>query len=155
MFGKVVQLIGIPLEDEFKTIYGIDDIDSEIDARYGTRNDLGFGRVSFANPDATKTYISGGHLVEDEGDGFKEVIIFNGELSKEDQEEYLLVIIPRVIGYLKTEAKRVAGRYIHQEGILEMHDGDTVEVSKGDEECTQIYMAVKAGNEMFLIKKSR
>lgn len=105
------------------------------------------------NPDVTKTYIYGGHLVKEKADGFKEVLIFNGELSEEDKEEYLLVIIPDAI-QLKTNSKRIAGRY-HDEAILEMYAGDTVEVSKSFNGKGDVYMAVKAGNEMFLIKKSR
>lgn len=42
------------------------------------------------NPDVTKTYIRGGHRVKDKGDGFKEILIFNGELSKEDKETSIM-----------------------------------------------------------------
>ena len=92
MFGKVVQLVGNPMKGGFKTVYGIDDVDFQHDGRY----DLDFANVTFGdiNPNVTKTYIHGGHLVREEKDGFKKVIIFNGELSEEDNEEYLLVIIP-------------------------------------------------------------
>lgn len=151
MFGKVVQLLGIPLENGFEVIYGIDGIDF----KHGVRYELSFGDITFGNinSDITKTYIYGGHLVKEKADGFKEVLIFNGELSEEDNEEYLLVIIPYAT-QLKTEAKKIAGRYPH-EAILEMHAGDTVEVSKSANGSRDIYMAVQAENEMFLIKKSR
>lgn len=151
MFGKVVQLLGVPLEDGFEMVYGIDGVDF----KHSVRHDLSFGEVTFGNmnPDVTKTYIYGGHLVKEKADGFKEVLIFNGELSEEDNEEYLLVIIPYA-AQLKTEAKKIAGRYPH-EAILEMYAGDTVEVSKSSNGSRDIYMAVQAGNEMFLIKKSR
>lgn len=150
MFGKVVQLLGIPLEDGFDTIYGIDG-----DSKHSVRHTLSFGEVTFENmnPDVTKTYIYGGHLVNEKADGFKEVLVFNGELSEEDNEEYLLVIIPNAI-QLKTNSKKIAGRYPN-EAILEMYVGDTVEVSKSSNGRRDVYMAVKAGNEMFLIKKSR
>ncbi len=151
MFGKVVQLLGVPAENRFEVSYGIDGVDF----KHGIRHYLSFGEVTFGNmdPDVTKTYIYGGHLVNEKADGFKEVLIFNGELSEENKEEYLLVIIPFAT-QLKTDAKKIAGRYPY-EAILEMYAGDTVEVSKSSTGSRDIYMAVQAGNEMFLIKKSR
>lgn len=151
MFGKVVQLLGNPLEDGFQMVYGFDGVNF----KHNVRHVLRFGEVTFGNmnPDVTKTYIYGGHLIKEKADGFKEVLIFNDELSEEDNEEYLLVIIPYA-AQLKTEAKRIAGRYYY-EAILEMYAGDTVEVSRSSNGSRDIYMAVKAGNEMFLIKKSR
>lgn len=151
MFGKIVQLLGVPARNEFKVVYGI----GGVDFKHSVRHQLNFGEVTFGNmnPDVSKTYIYGGHLVNEKADGFKEVMIFNGELSEEDNEEYLLVIIPYAF-QLKTNAKKIAGRYPN-EAILEMYAGNTVEVSKSSNGKRDIYMAVKAGNEMFLIKKSR
>lgn len=151
MFGKVVQLLQVPLEDGFETVYGI----SSVDFKHSDRYELSFGEIVFGNinPNITKTYIYGGHLVKEKNDGFKEVLIFNGELSKEDKEEYLLVIIPYA-AQLKSKAKKIAGRYSY-EAILEMHVGDTLEVSNSSTGSRDIYMAVQAGNEMFLLKKSR
>lgn len=151
MFGKVVQLLENPLEDGFEIVYGIDGVDFKHSVRY----ELSFGEVTFENMnlDVTKTYIYGGYLVKKKTNGFKEVLIFNGELSEEDNEVYLLVIIPNAV-QLKTNSKRITGRYPN-EAILEMRAGDTVEVSKSSNGKRDVYIAVKVTNEMFLIKKSR
>ena len=45
MFGKVVQLLGIPLENGFEVIYGIDGIDF----KHGVRYELSFGDITFGN----------------------------------------------------------------------------------------------------------
>ena len=80
--------------------------------------------------------------------------MFNGDIPGEEVEEYLLLIIPSGAFQLKTTAKRIAGRYAH-EAILEMHPGDTVEVSKNINGPRTVYMAVQAEYEMFLIKRNR
>lgn len=146
MFGKIVQLRGRKAQAGYEVVYGID---SSIDGRYG----LAFGNISFGDVSATTTYIYGGHTIEEKSDGYKNILIFNGELESNDIEEYLLVIIPYA-SQLKTSAKRIAGRYYY-EAILEMHNGDTVEVSKNSVGKREVYMAVQAGNEIFLIKKER
>lgn len=121
------------------------------------RHPLGFAELQFGNcaPDATGTYIRGGHWVKEKGDGFKEITVFNGELEKDDKEEYLLVLIPRA-NYLKTTATKIAGRY-PTEAILEMRAGGILEVScyHDARQDVHVYMAVEAGNEMFLIQKTR
>lgn len=150
MFGKVVQLLGNPGETGFNVTYGID-------CGHDDRHQLSFGTIMFANlalsPCSTKTYIRGGYKVKEKRDGFKDILVFSGHLQKEECEEILLVIVPQA-QQMKSSAKRIAGRYYH-EGILEMREGDTVEVSKSLEGEVETYMAVKAGNEMFLIKKTR
>lgn len=146
MFGKLVQLRGKKAQADYEVVYGID---NRIAGRYG----LAFGNISFGDMSATTTYIYGGHIVEEKTDGYKDVLIFNGELESSDKEEYLLVIIPYA-AQLKTDSKRVAGRYYY-EAILEMNNGETVEVSKNLDGKRKVYMAIQAGNEMFLIKKER
>lgn len=150
MVGKIVQLLGKQMQDGFEVIYGIDDQINE-----SRSYPLGFGEVKLGNiaPNVTTTYIYGGHIVNDGEDGFKEVIIFNGELPHDAKEEYIVAIIPYA-GQLTTNAKRIAGRYYY-EAILEMHVGDTVEVSKSLAGEKEVYMVVEAGNELFLIKKNR
>lgn len=149
MVGKIVQLIGSKVDSSFKVIYGIEDY--SIANRYL----LSFGEILLGNTatNATTTYIYGGHLVKEQADGYKQVIIFNEELPKDAIEEYLLLVIPYA-SQLVTKTKRVAGRYYY-EGIFEMKEGDIVEVSKDFAGKRQIYMVVKAGNELFLIKKNR
>ena len=151
MIGKIVQLIGKTASKDFEIVYGIDE-KSFINGRYS----LNFGEVTLGNrnPDASRTYIYGGHLVNEKGDGFKDVLVFNGDIPGEEVEEYLLLIIPSGAFQLKTTAKRIAGRYAH-EAILEMHPGDTVEVSKNINGPRTVYMAVQAEYEMFLIKRNR
>ena len=113
--------------------------------------------AKFSNcaPDATGTYIRSGYWIKEKGDGFKEITVFNGDLEKNDKEEFLLVLIPWA-NYLKTTATKVAGRYPTQ-AILEMRAGDTLEVSSYHDakQDVHVFMAVQAGNEMFLIKKTR
>lgn len=149
MVGKIVQLLG-KKNSGFEVVYGIDN--NIIDNRYL----LDFGEIVLGNnePNATATYIYGGQIVEEQGDGYKKVVIFNKELPKEAIEDYLLVIIPYAAQLAKTGGTRIAGRYYY-EAILEMRNGDTVEVSKSFSGEREIYMAVQAGNEMFLLKKNR
>lgn len=153
MFGKVVTITGVEFSSDFKVCYGIH---HEVFKRLH-RHPLGFAELLFSNcaPDATGTYIYGGHQVKEKGDGFKEIMVFNGNLEKDDKEEYLLAIIPWA-NNLKTTATKIAGRY-PTEAILEMRAGDTLEVSCWHDarQEVHVYMAVEAGNEMFLIKKTR
>ncbi len=150
MLGKIVQLRGVPLEDGFKVEYGID---AHSD---GTIN-LKFAKLMSITTDLdvdvqhlTYTY---GQNIKDEADGFKDILIHNFNVHKNDVEEYLLVIIPYSAS-IETTARKIAGRQFH-EAILEMHSGDTVKVTKGDDSIQEVYMAVQAGNEMFLVKKNR
>ena len=152
MFGKVVLLTEIKLDNGFHVSYGIH---NEVFQRT-YRQRIGFADIAFANrgPQTSRIYIRGGHHISDKHDGVKEVLVFNGCLESNEKEEYLLVIIPHAT-YLKTNAKRIAGRY-PEEAVLEMHVGDTVEVSKfATGHNLHTFMAIEAGNEMFLIEKTR
>lgn len=151
LFGKMVQVLPNPIEGGFRAVYGIDNVESKHQLRNALR--LTFGNISFNNmsPNVTKTYICGGYTVKKTAKNFKEILIFNGDLSQEDNEEFLFVIIPYA-NKIKTKSKKIAGKY-PQEAILEMHEGDTLELSKNGKK--DIFMAVKAGNEIFLIRKSR
>lgn len=153
MFGKVVTLTGVELSSDFNVCYGIHD---ELFKRFH-RHQLAFAELLFSNcaHDATGTYIRSGYWVKEKGDGFKEITVFNGDLEKDDKEEYLLVLIPWA-NYLKTTATKIAGRY-PTEAILEMRAGDILEVScwYDARQDVHVYMAVEVGNEMFLIKKTR
>jgi len=151
MIGKIVQLIGKTASEDFEVVYGISE-ESTVNGRY----QLNFGEVVLGNlsPDASRTYIYGGHLVNEKDDGFKEIIVFNDNIPGEETEEYLLLIIPSGAFQLKTTAKRIAGRYAH-EAVFEMHPGDIVEISKTFNGTRTVYMAVQADYEMFLIKRNR
>ena len=63
----------------------------------------------------------------------------------------LFVIIPYATRIV-SNSKKIAGIY-STEAILEMHEGDIVELSKGV--GFETYMAVRAGNELLLVKKTR
>lgn len=101
------------------------------------------------------TQICGGHWVEDLEDGFKKVVICNSrELLENEEEEYLLVIIPCVNKYEAPE-KRIAGRY-PEEAILVLKPGDELILyGNNNNNNKEKFMAVKAGNELFLLKKRR
>lgn len=148
MVGKIAQLIGNN-DNGFEVIYGISDYIMI------NRYILGFAEIllGHSTDNETATYIYGGYLVEEKGDGYKQVIIFNKELPKDAVEEYILVIIPYA-AQLKTNSKRIAGRYYY-EGIFQMKEGETIEVSKDFTKKKDVYMVVKAENELFLIKKNR
>lgn len=150
MIGKIIQLVGGVASNDFEVVKGI-----EANQLNANRYLLTFCEIILGTnePNITTTYIYGGHIVRNKEDNHKEILVFNGELHKEDKEEYLLVIIP-FANQLVTNAKRIAGRYFY-EAVLEMRNGDTVEVSKSLEGERTVYMAAQIGNEMFLIKKER
>ena len=105
LFGKMVQVLPNPIEGGFRAVYGIDNVESKHQLRNVLR--LTFGNILFnnMNPNVTKTYICGGYTVKETAKDFKEILIFNGDLSKNGKKD--------------------------------------------------VFMAVKAGNEIFLIKKNR
>lgn len=153
MFGKVVLLTEIKLDNGFHVSYGIH---NEV-FQHTHRQRMGFVDIAFANrgPRASRIYIRGGHQISHKRYGVKEIVVFNGNLEKDEKEEYLLVIIPHA-AYLKTNAKQIAGRYPEQT-VLEMHVGDTIELSKcaDGHKDVHTFMAIEARNEMFLIEKTR
>lgn len=152
MFGKIVQLLGIPLKEGFEVLYG-----AEFDIYRNLRLDFAIISISNAPPIESRhyTYIHGGALIQKEYDGYKELLIWRKkeeEIKEEDVEDHLLVIIP-YSATIETTAKRIAGRN-PTEAVLEMHAGDTVRVNKIGA-VPEVYMAVQAGNELFLVKKNR
>lgn len=156
MLGKMVQLLGVPMEDGFSVVEGV------------KFNKLGTADFVFAqlklgyNPfkdDYEVTYCWQIHNFDADkyNDGFKEFVVNNlalkdGMPEEKDVEERLWVIIPWS-SEIKTSGKRIAGRY-PEEAILEMKAGDTVTVSKFGAK-PEVYMAVQAGNELLLVKKNR
>ena len=158
MLGKIVMLHGAPMEEGFRVDYGIERRNC-----FGVY-DLVFAKLDFevCSPEMSlserKTYIRGGYQVVDERDGFKTIDIYGDDdfILKNCQdlnEEYLFLIVPNAL-QIVTNMRRIAGRYYY-EAIYGMHAGDTIEVSKSSSGPREVYMAVKAGNEMFLIKKNR
>lgn len=144
-YGKVVRLNGVPLVDRFEILYGL-----ECDSGQGIFN---FGTISLNNPSWSNIYIKTGVIVTNRGDGFTDILILNGQLEPDEVEQFILVIIPNAT-QLVTNVQKIAGRYPN-EAVLCMHAGDTVEVSKTHNGQRTVYMAVQAGNELFLIKKER
>lgn len=153
MLGKIVQLLGVPMEDGFRVVEGVNF------SRFNTA-DLRFANLTLLEnhhkDDYNVTYCWGVHL-DKEHDGFKEFSVNNlalkdGMPEEKDVEERLWVIIPHS-SKIETTGKRIAGRY-PAEAILEIKAGDTVKVNKAGA-VPEIYMAVQAGNELFLVKKKR
>ena len=146
MFGKIVQLLGVPLEDGFEVKYGVE-------VNKYRKVDLRFAMLSVAGPvENYSTYIWY-YMIDKKHDGFIDFIIQNANgIEESDTEDFLFVIIP-YSSKIETTAKQIAGRY-PEEAILEMHAGDTVKVNKGGA-VPETYMVVQAGNELFLIKKNR
>ena len=142
MLGKLVQLLGVPMGDGFRVVEGVDF------CQLGTA-DFQFAYLTLLyNPhksDYKVTYCWEFHLVNN-------CALKDGMPEAKDIEERLLVIIPWS-SKIETTCKRIAGRY-PEEAILEMKAGDTVTVNKAGAEA-ETYMAVQAGNELFLIKKNR
>ena len=150
--GKIAEISGIALENGFEVIYGIDVYEDG-------KRDLGFVSLVVARsfPKRTRVTYMYSYCLRKEQDLFKEYIIGTDKdptqlPNSELNEEYLWVIIPYSSG-IETNAKRVAGRY-PTEAVLEMRVGDTVEVRKAGG-TPENYMVVKAGNELFLVKKNR
>ncbi len=149
MVGKIVQLLGIPLQKGFQVVYGIYGIDPEHSDRK-----LDFGTITFQRLDleASKTHFNG-YFIEQIFDGLMEkLVISNCEIEKDDEESSLMVIIPE-LSKLKTKSKRIIDEYSN-EAILEMYEGDTVEVSRSVNGDSEVYKAVKKGRKMFLIQES-
>ena len=153
MLGKIVQLLGIPMGDGFRVVEGVDF------CKLGTA-DLRFANLTLMhNPhknDYKVIYCWEFHL-DKQHDGFKDFSVNNlalkdGMPKERDIEERLLVIIPWS-SKINTTCQKIAGRY-PEEAILEMKAGDTVTVNKAGAEA-ETYMAVQAGNELFLVKKNR
>ncbi|MCI9177428.1 MAG: hypothetical protein HFJ28_02370 [Clostridia bacterium] len=166
MFGKIVQLIGNPQD---KSLNRSLDIVYGITPNQANRIPLNFGEIVLsARPSESQfalfgkdfilskiyTYIYGGHSITDKGDGFKEIAIFNGLLSVHDVEKYLLVVIPHAPFDFSTTGKKIAGRYPY-EGIIELRAGDAIRALRNAYGEFDVFMAVQAGNELFLLKKGR
>lgn len=128
----------------------------EVVYEIGDSRNLDFAEIilSDTTPNATTTYIYGGHIVKEQGDGYKQITVFNGKLPKDAVEEYILLIVPYAGQLVAPTSKRIAGRYCY-EAIFEMHEGDKIEISKSHIGKREIYIVVKAENELFLIKKNR
>lgn len=152
MLGKLVQLLGVPMEDGFRVVEGVDfRWDGKVDFDFATL-------VLLHNPfkeDYKVTYCWEFWL-DRQHDGFKDFTVNNLNLGngpeEKEIEERLWVIIP-YSSTIVTTAERIAGRY-PTEAILKMKAGDTVKVHKGSA-VPEVYMAVQAGNELFLVKKNR
>ena len=152
MLGKIVQLLGVPLEDGFEIVEGVEF------CKLGTA-DLRFAYLKlYSNPikDNYRVTFCWELVLDKQNDGFKDFYVNNlllkGMPEDDEIEERLWVIIPWS-SEIKTSAKKIAGRY-PEEAILEMKAGDKVTVNKVGGK-PETYMAVQAGNELLLVKKNR
>ena len=130
--GKIARIkTNFSGDDYFRVEYGF----QKEEIVFGNYSGLKYAQVQFCGrfystldknkvfDDDVYTYICGCHWVEDEGDGFKNVVICNSrELLEDEKEEYLLVIIPWVYKYEAPE-KSIAGRY-PEEAILVLKPGE-------------------------------
>jgi len=153
MLGKIVQLVEQTFVDGFRVIEGVEFSKFGISDFRFAKLLLGENRIK-ASQNITYCWE---FTVKKEVEGFKEILVNNvgivdGKPEEKIVEEKLWVIIP-YSSNIKTTAKKIAGRYPH-EAILEMQAGDTVKVNKASG-VPEVYMAVQAGNELFLIKKNR
>jgi len=150
MLGKIVQLRGILSKDSFEVKYGIN-------VRKDGTADLEFATIQLYNMESEEVnspYICG-TITVNETKGLKYIFLKSIEekyIKEDDIEDYLFVIIPYA-SVIETTACKIAGRY-PKEAILKMYSGETVKVKKVGAK-PETYMAVQAGNEMFLIKKNR
>lgn len=159
--GKIARIkTNFTGDDYFRVEYGF----KKEEIVFGEYTGLRFAKVKFCGRfhyednqkdkygDDVYTYICGGHWVEDERDGFKKIVICNErDLLENENEEYLLVLIPWVSKYEAPE-KRIAGRY-PEEAVLVLKPGETLTLYGSDKK--EKYMVVQAGNELFLVKKQR
>ena len=76
----------------------------------------------------------------------------NGMPKKKEVTERLWVIISRSHD-IETSGIKLSGN--DKEALLEMKAGDTVTVDNMNDYTPEVYMAVQAGNELYLIKKVR
>ena len=168
MFGKIVQLLGTPMEEGFEAVYG-----AHFDIDMSVRLDFATIFMGGTRKPGDYMYVQGGISIGKEQDGYKELNVCkmpDEYIDEEAIEDTLVVIIP-YSSIIVTTAKKVAGRY-PTEAILEMHAGDTVKVQKADSGIFEMhedeligvgvstaepetYMAVQAGNELLLVKKYR
>ena len=91
MLGKIVQILGVPMEDGFRVVEGVEF------CKYGIA-DVQFAKLILGN-NPRKINYKVTHCweftVEKEHDGFKEILVNNLlEPEEKDVEERLLVIIP-------------------------------------------------------------
>ena len=153
MLGKIIQLKNQIYEDGFKVIDGLE-------------------FSAFGNADFRFAILSVGctllrenqHVVycwdiitKQDIYGYKDFLVnaykpYGQKPEAEFKEEVLWVLVPYA-PLIKTEAEKIAGRY-PEEGIFKMHVGDTIVLQK-KEGIPETYMAVRAGNEMVLVKKNR
>ena len=151
MLGKIVELSGIKSQDGFEVIDGLEMYEDG-------RIDFSFGSIVSAEVHKKGTRITYiySYCLRKEQDLKKEYVVStdsdpNEKPSSELEEDFLWVFIPYSSG-IETKAKKVAGIY-STEAILEMKVGETVTVKKAD--AFETYLVVKAGNELFLVKKTR
>jgi len=152
MLGKIVMLKGIPLEDGFKVYEGVE-------FKEGKFCEFAFAELTLLElpkKSYQPTYCWGIEQKEST-DGHNKFLVNNLGLSdnkpeKDFAEDRIWVIIPHAAA-INTTAKKIAGRNPCY-GIFEMKRGDFIKVKKAGAKA-ELYMAVNAGNEMFLIKRTR
>jgi len=144
MFGKIVQLRQNQMLGGLEVVYGIEVSGGTKILAHNTI--LNFGENNLGTEYYTDIY---GYSVIRECKLYKEILIAAGELDEQDVEQMLFVIVEKA-EYIETNAKKVSGN-AQERTVLEMHDGDSVEVTQiyG----TEKYIVVRKGNRMFLEKE--
>ena len=148
MIGKIVRLKALPQSTGFEVLYGLP---KDFNAKSTTFS------VSICSDDARKTIpttiFCGDYSIHQEhGQEIEKILInnSNAKINKDSNVDTLLVIIE--FGWFETSARKVAGQNKYA-GVLEMHSGDIVSISKGMNYPKETYEAVQQGNDLLLIKK--
>ena len=111
-----------------------------------------FGTIRFSkDTDKPKTYISG-ISVHEQFDSYFNIIVEPADYNLNDNEAYLLVIIPDAWN-IKASKHRIAGRYF-SEAVFILEAGDTLEASTGPVADTVHYVVEKKNHELYLTKQS-
>ena len=99
------------------------------------------------------TIFSGDYSIhQEQGQKIEKIFINNSKakINKDSNVDTLLVSIE--FGWFETTERKVAGQNEYT-GVLEMHSGDIVSISKGMNYPKEIYETIKQGNDLLLIKK--
>ena len=148
MIGKIVRLKALPQSAGFEVLYGLP-------KDYNAKS-TAFS-VSICSDDTKETmpttiFCGDYSIHQDQGQEVEKILINDSKakINKDSNVDTLLVIIE--FGWFETTARKVAGQNEYT-GVLEMHSGDIVSISKGMNYPKETYETIKQCNDLLLIKK--
>ena len=153
MYGKIAFLNDVPCSTKFEVEYGLP---QDCHGIYIAPNVKIIVQENFREGSEEKPFINfyGSYEVKSEvssnGDKIKKITIFNkkkAEIPDDACVDTLLVIIK--FGWFDTTAKRIVGKFSF-DGVLEMHKGDTVTISKGMYYPKQTFEVIESGKDLLL-----